>query len=329
MPEVPLVIPFLISPHTSVSGLPVQPTHVASWSIPSNAGPSKRIALAGKDNSIWITTLPRDPLPPPSPSPSDPPLNISQPVPVLLTPTSGTSTPTRFKGHSHEARPRAPSVTSSIHTTSSAHRHRGSTFSPPPPALLIPKPTLSSVTAVPETHSHRDSESEHAELLDHLRGQRGPESTHPEDRGIGLGLGLPGLGRRGLPGVHGKEEHEHSGTTSPRSVVSAESNKTVASRLRGWAKQETVEEEGLKERIEEIEVEIEVEKEVLEEQREAEDLKVVEAARGAVTPKEDSVSAWTDGQLSTRVVLRTPGLGKISCFKVVDDVGLCVLRDTG
>jgi len=30
-----------------------------------------------------------------------------------------------------------------------------------------------------------------------------------------------------------------------------------------------------------------------------------------------------------RVVLRSPGTGKLVCLKVVEGAGLCVLRDTG
>jgi hypothetical protein len=147
---------------------------------------------------------------------------------------------------------------------------------------------------------------------------------------------LSAIGRRGLPGVHGKEEHENSGTSSPKSGISTESSKTVGSRIRGWTRTAVVPEEGLTERIEEIEVGREMEREALEEEREMDDMKAVEEAKGGTTPREgpnqgsDKMSgAGREDRVTVRVVLRSPGTGKLVCLKVVEGAGLCVLRDTG
>ena len=173
---------------------------------------------------------------------------------------------------------------------------------------------------------HRDSISEHAELLDHLREQRGPEAGHEEERST-LGLGIAGLGRRGLPGVHGKEDHEHSGVSSPKSGVSVEVSKAVGGRLRNWTRN-TVPDEDLQERIQEIEVEREMEREVLEENKEAEDLRLVQEARGPPRLREE-VGGLRE-EVTVRVVLRQPGCGKVVSLRTFEEVGLlCVLRDTG
>ena len=133
--------------------------------------------------------------------------------------------------------------------------------------------------------------------------------------------------------MHGKEEHEHSGASSPKSGVSAESSKTVGSRLRAWTGMEPAVADELKEKIEELEVEREVEREEREEEREREDMKVVEEARGAVTPREDvthgGIRGGQEGGMTVRMVLRSPGVGEVIWMKVVEGVGLCILRNTG
>ncbi len=140
--------------------------------------------------------------------------------------------------------------------------------------------------------------------------------------------------------MHGKDEMNHSGGSSPKSAVSAESAMTVGSRLRGWTgmnkivpeegMSEDIPEEGLRERIEEIEVEREMVREVLEEDKELEDIKVVEKARGVTTTsKKMSVEVRRKEGVTLQVVLRSPWSGKVCCMKVIEGVGLCVLRDTG
>ena len=149
-----------------------------------------------------------------------------------------------------------------------------------------------------------------------------------------MNLNLAGLGRRGLPGVHGKEELEHSGASSPLSGISVESSKTVGSRLRGWTRTEvTAVNEELNERIEEIEVERGMERGLLEEEKEIGDMRIVGQAGRALISGEEHARPGSDSQAeartTTRLVLRSPGLGKVVCLKVVEGLGLVVLRDIG
>jgi hypothetical protein len=93
----------------------------------------------------------------------------------------------------------------------------------------------------------------------------------------------------------------------------------------------------VKDRIQEVEVEREMEREVREEEKEKEDQRVVEQARKTPlhTPGEEREQGFRHLQGAAsrpaivRVVLPSSVRGKIVCLKVFEDVGLCVLRDTG
>lgn len=324
----------------------MQPSHIASWTSHSQnaeAGPSRHrhIALASRDNTIWIrSTLV------PSSSPSEKRAAEKDQLPKITTtpdPSSSyQSKSTRAslsRRESDSNRPRATSSSaSSILTTSSNQRRRISAFSPPTSARQIPTATLTSATVIvspTEVHSHRDSTSPLADLREHLREQKGPDN--PDDR-PSLGLGIAGLGRKGLPGVHGQVGLEHSGVASPKSAISE--TKSVGSRLRGWIGTGEDDEVGkekekaeLKERIGEIEVEREMEREIMEEDREKVEMRVIEDARRTPTPRtatlEEVPKRDEDGLRVRRVVLPRPGFGEVMDMKVVKRVGLCVLRDIG
>ncbi|ORY34903.1 hypothetical protein BCR39DRAFT_515490 [Naematelia encephala] len=355
MREPPLQLPILLdsnlgSPSRS-SAIPVQPSHIAAWTVPSStpgAGPSRRVALEGGDNSIWIHTSPMNHLS--SSLDVSPALQQSLPT-ILTTPDPGSSSdtlsprlpsrPGASRHASYTGRPRAPSSASSIlTTTSSASRRRVSAFSPPPSARQQPTATLSSVTATnshPDGGSHRSSSSERVELRDHLREQRRSETN--DDRSS-LGLGIAGLGRRGLSGVHGKDELE-AGTSTPRSIVSIDSTITVGSRLRGWTRTSVdKDKDDLKERMEEVEVELEMEKEIRVEEKEKGERKVIEEAIiRTPTPREEKGFDLPERRASgdvdwdhvqvKRLVLPDAGKGKVVVMKVLEGAGLCVLRDQG
>ncbi|RXK36360.1 hypothetical protein M231_06397 [Tremella mesenterica] len=58
----PLVIPFLLSPDSPstssfLPALPVNPTHLVSWSQNTSSGPSHHLALASSDNTLWVVSL--------------------------------------------------------------------------------------------------------------------------------------------------------------------------------------------------------------------------------------------------------------------------------
>jgi hypothetical protein len=137
--------------------------------------------------------------------------------------------------------------------------------------------------------------------------------------------------------VHGKEEHDHSGATTPKS---ASSDKTgghaKASHKSRWGRG-VAEDGGLRAQMEEIEVEREMEKEEREERGEMEGLRMVEKALispkgGAIPLKEDVQAAdkGHEGESLRRVVLRSPRKGRIVKMDVYQELGsLFVLRDIG
>jgi hypothetical protein len=92
----------------------------------------------------------------------------------------------------------------------------------------------------------------------------------------------------------------------------------------------------VKDRIQEVEVEREMEREVREEEKEKEDQRVVEQARKTPlhTPGEERDQGLRDLRGAARpavvrVVLPSPVRGKIVSLKVLEEVGLCVVRDNG
>ncbi|TXT16045.1 hypothetical protein VHUM_00548 [Vanrija humicola] len=309
MTEPPLLIPFL--PDASVSnGLPVDPVRVAAWVTSTPAGPSKRIAIAGKDNSIWVV---------PSPTHHE---HVSS-LPAISLPSPAGDTPPRT------TRPRASSSASSILSHSSALRR---VFSPPA-STPIP-PTLLSTDAAPvppDSHAAIPA-SERAELLDQLK-------AHAEvDERAGLGKGLAALTRRGLP-VHGKEEENGlGGVESPRSTTSTDSTRK-ASRLSGFFTRSNAEEQDREaqaratEKLHETAIDREMERGEAEAAAEAEQVKAVERASASTTLDRTPVpkAAPRSGEGGpVRIVLPYPGRGKIVDLAVLEEVGeLVVLRDAG
>lgn len=376
----PLTVPILIdSAYTGSPDQPlhIQPTHVASWTIPASspgAGPSRCIALACPDNTIWFTAslepkkgsssrgqLPRISLPPSGDNKSQ---QDGSPLGPLRRPASAQRNAS-YAGRSRDTgnlgvstpRNRAASSASSV---ASASKRRVSAFSPPNPAPPQPVSSLLAATAsfAPPTgpdRSGRSSLSEREELLEHLREQRG-QDRRSEDSHTGLGLGIAGLGRRGLPNVHGKEENADSGrghvsgSMSPRSVRSDDSSHTLGnrliSRLRGEDVSERDRERAMRERIEEVEVDREMEREVRDQQREKDDMRKVAAGEemaaarrtpgsgtpGTTTPVEDADGYFPDTfrKPVNRIILPRRCRGRIVAMRVVQELDvLCVLRDNG
>jgi hypothetical protein len=333
----PLVIPLLLDASEGENdALPIEPIHMASWQSlePSTSAtpPLRRVALACVDNTIWITSL--------EPAAHD----ASPGAPQLVVPTDsapvagGSRTPTS----SRNARPciprsssfvqqhRASSSASSI--LSSASRRRTSAFSPPPTTALAASVTTTTASAdVLAGHEHPQSDRD---LLDHLRQQQG--ANHDDGR---LGLGIAGLGRRGLSGVHSKEEISQSdgGAVSPRSSSgrSADSGRTISTRLKGWVGEDErtgteKQRKELMERMQEVEVEREMLREVDEERRELEEERSIEMAKRSHvgTPSIGSESRL-QGTVR-RIVLRSPASGRIVQLKADEPAGiLLVLRDIG
>ncbi|WVR08230.1 hypothetical protein IAU60_005277 [Kwoniella sp. DSM 27419] len=354
MTEGSLKVPLLLNPTlplttTTIPSIPATPTHIASWLVPSTegAGPSRRTALADNDNTVWIVTVStsRTELPGASASngllsPEIPSLHTSsgsEPASPLYASRKGR--PSAQRNSSYSGRPRNTSSASSVLSNG---RRRTSAFSPPPSALQLPTTTLSAATASAapadsHTHGHQGSLSERAELLDSLREQR--ERKDDASSMVGLGLGLGGIGRRGLTGVHGKEDHvEHSGATSPRSTGSVGTEPTSRFGLfgRGSVSNDDDREKELREQMSEIQVDREMEQERKEDQREKEDLRMVEAAiERSPTPMLDydtrrSSAAEPPTANVKRLLLRSMGQGKIVQMKVFEDVRvLCILRDEG
>ena len=327
----PFQLSILLDPlaPSSDGAIPIQPTHIASWSIPCEAGPSRRIALASSDNSIWVQTSPLHPLPPPEAIPPAP----KQPLPSIITspPSTSNSRPSTTRNISH--RSRATSSTSSLFTSSS--RFRATALSPPSSTSTLPTTSLTSATATPaasdaHVHGHsRSSLSERAELL----GRLGEQVKEEEDEST-LSK-ITGLAKRGLSGVHGKQEHEPTaaGSTSPRSTISFESSRTFTDMF-GWRKGDEEEKRTreLKEKMEEVEVEREMQRETREERREAGEARVLEHAqrtpRGLQRRKTVYGSSGTEVDVR-RVVLDQSDMGRVVCVKVFEGFGLCILRDVG
>ncbi|WVF68617.1 hypothetical protein IAT40_003387 [Kwoniella sp. CBS 6097] len=359
MKESSLVIPFLVDANLPTSQpeltIPTKSTHIASWTLPSNgdAGPSRRTALADSQNSIWIITHPEaseaiDIKSKPKPKPKQ---LFSPEIPSIQTqaassPTSPILSPRRIRPStqrnlSYSGRPRNTSSASSVLSTTS--KRRTSAFSPPPSALQLPTTTLSSATASaapPDTHTHRGSISDRAELREVLREHR----ERKDDSTSIVGLGIAGIGRRGLTGVHGKEENtDHSGAASPKSAVSTSTEGTARFGLFGRnsvstdTDGESERDKQLREQMVEVQVERDMEKERKEDMKEMEDLKVVEAAieRSPTPLARESPSKRRKGNQSSaqavrRLVLRQAGRGQIVALKVFHDIdSLCVLRDEG
>lgn len=378
----PLTVPILIDSNYTGSPdqpLPIQPTLLASWTTPASspvAGPSRCIALACPDNTIWISTwpetkkgsssrsqLPKISLPPSSNSSAH--QQDGTPLSPLRRPASAQRNAS-YAGRARDAgslgvstpRNRAASSASSV---ASSSKRRVSAFSPPTPAPPQPVSSLSAATAsfAPPTgqdHSSRSSLSERDELLEHLREQRG-QDRRSEEGPSALGLGIAGLGRRGLPNVHGKEENLESskghvsGSMSPRSVRSDDSSHTLGnrliSRLRGEDVSERDRERAIRERIEEVEVDREMEREVRDQQKEKEDMRKVAAGEeiaaarrtpgsgtlGGSTPVEEEANGYfpeVSPKPVTRVFLPRRSRGKIISICAVQELGiLCVLRDNG
>ncbi|OCF37103.1 hypothetical protein I316_01008 [Kwoniella heveanensis BCC8398] len=364
MTETPLVIPFLVDADlpTFESDLviPARPTHIASWTIDTSgdttAGSSRRTALADSENTIWIITEPEmneveneNVKPKLRPKPKQlfsPELVPSIQTQAASSPTSPVLSPRRLRPStqrnlSYSGRPRNTSSASSV--VSSSSKRRTSAFSPPPSALQLPTATLSSATASaapPDAHTHRGSISDRAELREVLREHR----ERRDDSSSIVGLGIAGIGRRGLTGVHGKEENtDHSGAASPKSAVSTSTEGTARFGLFGRnsistdTDAESEREKELREQMVEVQVERDMEKERKEDLKEMEDLRVVEAAiERSPTPlaSENPAKRHKGNRVSAhatrRLVLRQPGRGKIVALEVLHDIdALCVLRDEG
>lgn len=330
-----LTVPFTLD-STSKPGLPARPSLLAVWITPSvGSGPSTRhIATASDDSSIWVHSARIDTLPSPSVLPPGP----SQPLPRILTsPPSRSSEaarrPSNLRKVSAVSHVSASSA-SSILSSSSPQRRRVTVFSPPASVAALATPTTAPVIAAgtEQPQPHRASISERRELREQLRHQAEDEPRSPG----AIGLGISGLGRRSLH-VHGREEHE-SGTTSPRSTVSYESQQTIGGRLRAWTRSSAEaerarsedEKKDLDERMGEVEVERQMERELLDDEREKEDRKVVQEAISDQEAR-SSQKGTASGRASVRrLILGHPKGGRIVCLRVIEELDmLAVLRETG
>lgn len=344
MTERPLVIPILISPpdlypdSSTLPTLPIQPTHLASWqssgesSATSTGVPSTFTALASTDNSIWILeerssghqAVEVD-LWPTSPQPS-----AYLPSPLLASPSSprtlasaGLSSPSTYRS-------RAASTASSTPTTNTARR-RVSAFSPPqPPAICIT--TTSSATPALDTSGTTRLDRE--ELLETLREQKGRDSISSakgrESHESGRGLGIGGLGRKGLPGALGKDENT---AEKSRPVLSRRSSVTTLGTRRDGTKMSHAE---LQEDVEERAVEAEMERERREDEQESEDKKKVSGAGShfremhAAHAPASALLVPSTGRAPKQVILPGPGRGKVVAMVKISAIGsLVVLRSSG
>ncbi|KAK6908897.1 hypothetical protein I203_102903 [Kwoniella mangroviensis CBS 8507] len=356
MAENPLKIPILLDPHlpASPSSLPISPTHIASWLIPSSteAGPSRRTALACRDNTIWIHT---------TSSLLDRQEGVSPGIAIPSITTQAASSPSSPRRHrptqqrnlSYSGRPRNSSSASSI-----TGKRRTSAFSPPPSALQLPTTTLSSVSASsagPDQHTHRGSISDRHELRESLEKQK----ERKDDSSSIIGLGIGGIGRRGLVGLHSKEDRTNddndegrSGERSPKSFVSSTSTQTTSNTNRfGLFGRNSVstehehDEESVlgggedREGMKEIQVDLEMEKETREDKKSSQDRKLIE---GLISERSPTISTTLPPPIGRkksvkgkeefvrRIILREVGRGKIVQMKVYEEVGsLVVLRDEG
>jgi hypothetical protein len=329
------MIPFLVDEAGhSGSTYDFEPTHITSWTTQSAAGPSRYIALASPDNSIWVY--------PQSPENTERKVHGKSrtDVPQLIaTEPTPSETPTGRPGNprlsSFSQRSRAPSVASSTRTSSS--RHRVTSFSPPSTAQAV-LTSLSPTTAIANAndgHGRAHSLSERAELIEHLREQQARNSHDGQGRSsIGLGINL---GRK--LDVQGQADHgRESGSTSPRSVKSGDSGSTtIGGRLMEWAKGSEDGEEktrrDLSDQVAEIAVEREMQKETEEDAKQEEERKIIEVAMANSSPSPshgDHMASGKPDRPVRRIVLRQPGRGKIVCLKVFEEQSLlCILRDNG
>ncbi|WWC65680.1 uncharacterized protein I303_108301 [Kwoniella dejecticola CBS 10117] len=381
MADKPLKIPFLLDPllpsSTPDQSLPIKPTRIASWIIPScsEAGPSRRTALACADNTIWIhtsserasTSVSReDILSPGVGLPSITTQAASSPTSPQI--GARRSRPTRSRNLSYSGRPRNASSASSIYSTTSTsgsgsgrnnNSRRTSAFSPPPSALQLPTTTLSSVSAsvaAPDKHAHRGSLSDKNDLRESLEKHKERKDDGPSV----IGLGIGGITRKGLVGLHGRDEgpsqnmDEKSGATSPKSFMSTNSESTTSTARFGFFGRNSTstdadnddEKDRNEERIEEAKVELEMEKEAREDKRELQDRKLIEDViqNRSPTPTptisgqfqgdtagEENKSALEKGKdFVRRIVMREAGRGKIVQMKVFEEIeSLVILRDEG
>nr|XP_019043333.1 hypothetical protein I302_07908 [Kwoniella bestiolae CBS 10118]OCF22263.1 hypothetical protein I302_07908 [Kwoniella bestiolae CBS 10118] len=352
MAEKPLKVPILLDPNlpSSPSTLPIIPSHIASWLLPSSsseAGPSRRTALACADNTIWIHTAPTSTSKENVQSPGNIPFITTQAASSPSSPRR--NRPTASRNLSYSGRPRNTSSASSI-----AGKRRTSAFSPPPSALQLPTTTLSSVSASaagPDQHTHRGSVSDRHDLRESLEKQK----ERREDGSSMIGLGIGGIGRRGLVGLHGREEQDErdrdrSGATSPKSFVSSTSNETTSNRFGFFGRnslsadnddsESQVGNRENEEKIKEVQVDLEMEKETREDRKSSQDRRLIEnliSERSPTIPsnlippptgrKRVKEGKGDDVQ---RIVLRDVGKGKIVQMKVFEEVdSLVVLRDEG
>ncbi|ODO06895.1 hypothetical protein I350_04255 [Cryptococcus amylolentus CBS 6273] len=359
-----LAVPFLLAPslpsQTDDHALPVQPTHLVSWTDPSGA---QHTALTGEDNTLWVVSaeIRKGPkIPHPREESILPDLPTIRPMDSPTSPRhsrshSRSKTGQRTPSFSHRAR----TISSSSLSTIGSSKRLAGAFSPPLAAHQLPTATLSSATAAAAPHDHlahthspsdlsgssgerRDSKSD---LVEHLK-------EHQEkDRNGRNPSGLVGLGfRRGVTGVYGQAEHsEHSGSTSPKSSLSLALSNSTKETVSGSSKMfrflrrgsddDEAESRDLDERVQEIQVETEMEKERKDAQREKENMGRIERAIGR-SPKvpgvdegkshaEEHGCEWGNRKV-WRIVLRQVGRGKIVSLKAYLDLGvLAVLRDEG
>lgn len=343
MSEPSLTIPFL--PDVHVGGdLPTNTVRVAAWTATTPSGPSRRLALAGSDNTVWICTssmVPATHLVPPD-------LNLPDGG-FRLPPLAG----------KHPARPRAASTASSILSSSS----RLKAFSPTASATaaLAPSASISTVAASPapsSSHQTRLSISDKTDLLENLLRQQ------DTDERSGLGLGLAGLTRRSL-NIQSKDEiempvptHGAAGVVefpppvSPSSGGSGHATPTTGggrertrSRLSGfWSRAEPETDALAKLDADEMEIEDQMKHEEREDAKEAGDFEAVKKAHQAVntapaTPKTVNSAPFSEPRTPpptgndmnpVRIVLPEPGRGSIVDLALLEEIGeLVVLRDVG
>ncbi|BEJ14047.1 hypothetical protein CspHIS471_0312210 [Cutaneotrichosporon sp. HIS471] len=324
IPEPPLIIPFL--PDGQATGvLPTSPVRVAAWSTPSKSGSTKRLALAGADNTVWIISSEVGApslLVPPDLSLSDAPNPGSRPMTPRSTSTSS--------GGTVQKRPRALSSTSSVLTATSLRRVLSPTGST---AAVIPTSQVSAAVATPsrpDGHTHRASASiaGRSELIQQLREQ----AELPTDEYSGLSLGLSGIARQSISGLPPKEEQD--GAVTPKSIRSESSGRiaSIAGSFTRTAEDECAQREA-KSKIQEMEVDRAMALNEAEDAREVEEARQLKAAE----PRMAAATAHATPRLEpkakeapVRIVLPEPGRGSIVDLAVLEEVNeLVVLRDVG
>ncbi|GMK53714.1 hypothetical protein CspeluHIS016_0103000 [Cutaneotrichosporon spelunceum] len=319
IPEPPLVIPFL--PDGQATGaLPTSPVRVAAWSTATKSGPTKRLALAGADNTVWIISsevgAPSH-LAPPDLSLSDASSPGSRPITPRSTSASSAGTV--------QMRARALSSTSSVLTATSLRRVLSPTGST---AAVIPTPQVSVATATPsrsDGHRHRPSASlaGRSELIQHLREQ----AELPVEEPAGLSLGLSGIGRRTT-----KEGADGAATPKSTSSCSSGRNVSMADPFTKAAEDGCAQREA-KSQIEEKEVDRAMALNEAEDAREAEEARQLKAAEPRVAAATARTTPRLEGKAKdapVRIVLPEPGRGSIVDLAVLEEVNeLVVLRDVG